>query len=551
MQLSLSFSLLLASLLLAISSSNVEALPAKRNAGMVTLPLKRLHQPRSDIHPQVLLQQHINRGRRRLARMTGRAEPSQEELRADLHKRVYLLDHEPRSRRTKRFNRHGVPKFDALTAGSGNGGKKAAAGVDVAAALGGGFASDTGDGGADSGAAASNATSNSTNPGVSPLDIQAIASDTVTPANAPTANNSLGLAIEANDVGYLATVSIGTPPRDFNVIMDSGSADFWVGSENCQAIQEQTGGGGGGSQRRSGGGGAAAQSGQDGASGAEGCGNHTFLGSQSSSSFVDTQQPFQVTYGSGEVAGTIVQDNVNLAGLALNNHTFGTAQQETIQFTGAPVDGLMGLAQSTLSEQKTLTPVESLAQNGLINDAITSFKISRLADQKNDGEVTFGGLDQTKFDPATLTTFANVNENGFWEGAMADVTVNGQDTGLTNRTAILDTGTTVVIAPPQDAAAVHQGIAGAQSDGQGGFTVPCTTTDSVALTFGGTSFAIDPRDLAQAPVDPQDPTGDCTSGISSGTVGNATEWLVGDVFLKNAYFSTDVGKNQISLAKLV
>lgn len=25
---------------------------------------------------------------------------------------------------------------------------------------------------------------------------------------------------------------------------------------------------------------------------------------------------------------------------------------------------------------------------------------------------------------------------------------------------------------------------------------------------------------------------------------------VGDVFLKNAYFSTDVGKNQISLAKL-
>jgi hypothetical protein len=156
--------------------------------------------------------------------------------------------------------------------------------------------------------------------------------------------------------------------------MDSGSADFWVGSENCQAIQEQTGGGAGGSQRRSGGGGAAAQSGQDGASGAEGCGNHTFLGSQSSSSFVDTQQPFQVTYGSGEVAGTIVQDNVNLAGLALNNHTFGKAQQETIQFTGvlcfmltvsydisdiplqAPVDGLMGLAQSVNLPRFTPVP---------------------------------------------------------------------------------------------------------------------------------------------------------------------------------------------------
>ena len=30
-----------------------------------------------------------------------------------------------------------------------------------------------------------------------------------------------------------------------------------------------------------------------------------------------------------------------------------------------------------------------------------------------------------------------------------------------------------------------------------------------------------------------------------------SEWLVGDVFLKNAYFSVDVGKNAISLAKLV
>jgi hypothetical protein len=43
---------------------------------------------------------------------------------------------------------------------------------------------------------ASNATGNGTNPGVSPIDIQAAASDTLTPANQPTADNSLGLDIE-------------------------------------------------------------------------------------------------------------------------------------------------------------------------------------------------------------------------------------------------------------------------------------------------------------------------------------------------------------------
>lgn len=180
----------------------------------------------------------------------------------------------------------------------------------------------------------------------------------------------------------------------------------------------------------------------------------------------------------------------------------------------------------TLSQQKTLTPVESLQSNGLIQQAITSYKIPRLADQLNDGEITFGGLDAAKFNAATLTTVDNVSQLGFWEASMPTVTVDGTDTGLQGRTAILDTGTTLIIAPAADAAAVHQLIPGAASDGQGGFTVPCTTTASVALTFGQTSFAIDPRDIAFAPVVPDDATGNCTSGISSGNVGGATEWLV-------------------------
>jgi len=211
---------------------------------------------------------------------------------------------------------------------------------------------------------------------------------------------------------------------------------------------------------------------------------------------------------------------------------------------------LMGLALSTISEEGVATPPESLAAAGLISDAITSFKISREADNLNDGEITFGGLDPTKFVANTLTTFANVNTEGFWEGAMTAVTVDGTDTGLQGRTAILDTGTTLIVAPPSDAAAVHALIAGSASDGQGGFTVPCTTNASVALTFGGTSFPIESQDIAFQPVDASDPTGDCISGISSGEVGAATEWLVGDVFLKNAYFSVDVGKNAISLATL-
>ncbi|KAJ8582460.1 hypothetical protein M405DRAFT_885293, partial [Rhizopogon salebrosus TDB-379] len=67
-------------------------------ANMATMPLKRLHVSRTDIHPQLQLQQHINRGNKRVARMTGRSEPAEHELRAEMHKRMYLLGSGPELR---------------------------------------------------------------------------------------------------------------------------------------------------------------------------------------------------------------------------------------------------------------------------------------------------------------------------------------------------------------------------------------------------------------------------------------------------------------------
>ncbi|KIJ14268.1 hypothetical protein PAXINDRAFT_169881 [Paxillus involutus ATCC 200175] len=528
-QLSFAFTVLLVCVL---SFAPVEAIPTRArrqlqaNSGMVTVPLKRLHATRaSDLHPQVFLQQHINRATKRLALMTGREEPSEHALRSELHKRLYILESGPGSTTqgsdlSKRHYRAGMA---AVQGQPGHHGKGSAdptkggmgAGGTMPGAMGNGTVV-AGNGTVTGGAAASNATGT----GVSPLDIQAATNGGLTAANPPTTNNSLGLSIEADDVGYIATIQIGTPPRDFKLLMDSGSADFWVGGENCQS---QQGGG---------------------------CGNHTFLGNQSSSSFVQSNQQFQVTYGSGAVQGVLCNDNVNIAGLALNNHSFGVTTVESVQFASntVPFDGLMGLAQSTLSEQKVLTPVEALASNGLIQSPITSFKISRLADQLNDGEVTFGGLDASKFVSNSLVTIPNVNSQGFWEGAMDAITVNGADTGLTGRTAILDTGTTLILIPPQDAQQVMQSLGGTCDTKQ--CRIPCTSTASLALSFGNTSFAIDPRDLAVLPVDLNNPTGDCTAGIQPQQIGTATEWLVGDVFLKNAYFSTDVSKNEISLAKL-
>jgi hypothetical protein len=379
--------------------------------------------------------------------------------------------------------------------------------------------------------------------GFDAVDLEAAEKPTFTPANTPTTADSLGMAIQDDDVGYIGIIQMGTPARDFKVLMDSGSADLWVGAEKCQSV-----------------------AGGDCVSFTSDLfsrfinlliltalkGNHVFLGPQSSSSFVDSQKPFNVTYGTGSVQGDIVADDVVIAGLSLPGHTFGVATRETEDFASdnTTFDGIMGLAQSTLSEQKTLTPVESLAQAGQIKDAIVSFKISRLAEGKNDGEATFGGLDTSKFDQNTLVTLENLSNEGFWEAGLDAVSVDGTNLNLNGRSAILDTGTTLMVLPAADAKVIHEAIPGAKEI-DGTFTVPCTTNSSLALTFGKQPFAIDPRDLTFLPVDPNDLTGDCISGISVGQLGGADTWLVGDVFLKNAYFSTNVGKNSIQLAKLI
>jgi len=451
---------------LGLVAHDVLALPValqQSSSSLIHLSLKPVPRSHNNIHPQVRLQQRMNRAAKRFARMTGRKAPTKVALRKRLTQRLAVTH---QKKKTHQFHgHHSVVSTASASAATG-----------------------------------------------------------VTSAVPPTTPDSLGLSIDGEDLGYLATVQIGTPPQEYVLLMDSGSADMWVGSDHCKSLQ------GGG------------------------CGNHKFLGTTTSSSFVDTKQAWNITYGTGSVAGTIVNDNVLFGNLVLGNHTFGTAKKESVDFSdnSVPFDGLVGLGLSSLSEQGVPTPPEAMAAAKLIPAAITSYKIPRLADGKNDGEITFGGLDPTKFDPSTLVTLDNVSPMGFWEANMDAVTVGKKQlTQLQNRTAILDTGTTLIIAPDADAKAVHDAIPGSQSDGQGGFTIPCTTTTQVAITFGGVSFAIDSRDLVTDPVDPSQPKGDCVSGISAGSVGGPNEWLLGDVFLKNAYFSHDAGQNRIQLAKLV
>jgi hypothetical protein len=240
--------------------------------------------------------------------------------------------------------------------------------------------------------------------------------DSLNYADTPNTLGSLALNIEANDIGYVAEFKIGTAGT-FRLLIDSGSADTWIPSTTCTK-----------------------------------CGTaHAELGTNTSTTFqeIKPESDFSITYGTGSVAGHLGNDTLNIGSFALKDHTFGLATVESTDFSDAsvPFDGLMGLAKNVLSSTETPTPIDSLYAQGFVSQPVIAYHLARISDPNNDGEVTFGGVNAERF-VGDLVELENVSTLGFWEVDLTGLTFAGKDitlSGSVQRTAILDTGTTLIV----------------------------------------------------------------------------------------------------------
>ncbi|WWC99551.1 hypothetical protein V866_006455 [Kwoniella sp. B9012] len=465
-----------------------------------TLALKKIPIARDGEHPVAAFERHQKAAIKRMYRYKRLVPPSEEEFlqrnlerrraiesNPKLDKRMYIPDN-PLPSLPQREKRIWWPPTDTSAIPTPTG-----AIPHVAAELnrtGGGAAAATGT------VKASGSNAN----GFSEAAIQALQDVSLKNSDSELIQGGLDYIIEANDIGYLSEIQIGTPAQTFLMIMDTGSADTWVPSTSC---------------------------------GVANCGDHTALGADNSDTFQASQTQFQVTYGSGSVVGVLAADTMSIAGMTMVNHVMGVTLQESVQFSASnvPFDGLK------LSNQGVQTPLESLASTGLIKNPILGIALGRLTDGENNGELVFGQANNAKLDATTTQTLQVTSQEGFWQVDMAAVTIDGTD-AVTGRQAILDTGTSLMIAPPADAAAFHAQINGAADVGGGMFSIPCTIDQEITMTFGNVAFQIDVRDLLFQPLS-DDLTGDCLSSLSAGTIKDDVTWLLGDSFLKNVYMTTN------------
>lgn len=92
------------------------------------------------------------------------------------------------------------------------------------------------------------------------------------------ANNPVLWATGSDTMSYYGNITIGTPPQQFSVQVDTGSSDLWVPSVVCSSTA---------------------------------CKGHASFNASLSSTYSEYGYPFQISYGDGQVTG--IQENVSEA----------------------------------------------------------------------------------------------------------------------------------------------------------------------------------------------------------------------------------------------
>jgi len=188
---------------------------------------------------------------------------------------------------------------------------------------------------------------------------------------------------------------------------------------------------------------------------------------------------WNITYGDGShSSGSVYVDTVSIGGVTVENQAIESAQQVSASFgNNTASDGLVGLAMGKLNTIKP-TAQKTFFENALANLAMPLFSAN--LKKAEAGNYNFGFIDKTEF--TGDLTFINANTTrGFWEFEADGYAVSKSGTPAAAaqmqampHLAIADTGTTLLLLPPDIVRGYYAQVPTAQnSTVAGGFVFDC------------------------------------------------------------------------------
>lgn len=200
---------------------------------------------------------------------------------------------------------------------------------------------------------------------------------------------------------------------------------------------------------------------------------HTIYNPQkSNASKALTGSTFNISYGDGSFAsGPVGVDTVDIGGSTVDAQAIGLPNDVSDSFiTNTAANGLVGLAFSQLNTIKP-TPQKTFFDNVMAD--LTQPVFTALLRSDSSGAYEFGQVDTSLF-TGQLSTAAVDSSNGFWEVSSTSAVVQGQTVNLAGGTAILDTGTSLMLVADELVVAYWDNVQGAQVNQEaGGVIFPC------------------------------------------------------------------------------
>ncbi|OSX57618.1 hypothetical protein POSPLADRAFT_1174154 [Postia placenta MAD-698-R-SB12] len=279
-----------------------------------------------------------------------------------------------------------------------------------------------------------------------------------------------------------------------------------------------------------------------------------------------TNETFSVGYGTGGVNGTAYLDRVTIGQATVSSQLIGSAGYMQGFTLVEPIGGIVGLGPSgsnygeVSGHNTTPTFVENLLSEGSIESGVFGIYVSPLSENgvpEGFGEITFGGVDQSKINGDVTWLPQNQPVDFHWEFNVSSFTI-GENVTAGPIYARTDTGVLFIAIPFDSFVALLADIPNASLDQSsaiaGTLVFPTNVTvDSLPdmeIGIGNLNFSIPASKYIVPP----------TLHASLNITDNLTHtWLasggpdmfdLGQKFLENAYSAYDIENHLVGFAQL-
>ncbi|KAJ2808510.1 aspartic proteinase precursor, partial [Coemansia furcata] len=300
------------------------------------------------------------------------------------------------------------------------------------------------------------------------------------------------------------------------VVFDTGSSDFWIPSIDCDSIA---------------------------------CTAHSRFNHSASGSYVTSHLPFSLNYGTGGLIGQVGSDTFHVGNVSAPGLHVGVATHMGRFFRTTQFDGVFGLGFPKLSRIQADPPLYTMIQNGLLEKPIFSFWVREGKNgQHAGGEVVLGGVNEKRFEGRARTI--PIVRKMYWEVELNGLLINdNQVPNISSQTAIIDTGTALIVLPAVDADAVNQFLGAIPLfDEYGLYAIDCHNVNKPTIKFllAGETFAISPNHYIL-------PVGKnrCVTAFAASTTPDLSRWVIGTSFLRAWHTTFDVENFEIRLARAI